>query len=187
MLEPIFDKDSFKVLSVFSLSPGSRLRRNEIKAMTRLNNVTLDNALARLSNCGIVKIEKNLYELNFEKDETKKVIELVSRQYKELRELPLNVFFVLSDAVDALSTVKGVEVYLFGSYAKLVYREKSDIDLAVILKPGQKAPDLTKLSAKLEKIYGKKVQIHDFESEAFYKNKKDPLVSEILRNGVKLL
>ena len=187
MLEPIFDKDCFKVLSVFSISPGSRFRRNELKDMIRLNNVTLDNALARLINCGLIKIEKNLYQLNFEKDETKNVIELVSRQYKELRELPLTVFLLLSDVVDTLSTVKGVEVYLFGSYAKLVYKEKSDIDLAVIFKPGQKVPDLTKLSVKLEKIHGKKIQIHDFESEAFYKNKKDPLVNDILRNGVKLL
>ncbi|WP_424359654.1 nucleotidyltransferase family protein [Methanocella sp. MCL-LM] len=187
MIEPVFDKDGFKVLTVFSISPGSRYKRNELKEMTRLNNVPLDNVIVRLVNCGILRIEKNLYQLSFEKEETKKLIEIVSQQYKELRELPLSVFFLLADAVDVLSAVKGIEVYLFGSYAKLVYREKSDVDLAVILKAGQKTPDYVKLSMKLEKVYGKKVQIHDFESEGFYKNKKDPLVSEILRNGVRLL
>lgn len=187
MIEPVFDKDSFKVLSVFSLSPGSRFKRNEIKDMTRLNNVPLDNALTRLLNCGILRVEKRLYQLNFEKDETKKVMELISRQYKELRELPLNVFLLLSDLVDLLSTVRGVEVFLFGSYAKLVYKEKSDVDVAILMAPEQKTPDLNKLTQKLEKIYGKRLQIHDFERDAFYKNKKDPLVSEILRNGLKLI
>lgn len=146
MIEPVFDKDCFKVLSVFSLSPGSRFKRKEIKDMTRMNNVPLDNGLTRLINCGILKVDKRLYQLNFEKDETKKVLELVTRQYKELRELPLNVFLLLSDLVDVLSTVRDVEVILFGSYAKLVYKEKSDVDVAIILEQGQRTPDLNKLA-----------------------------------------
>lgn len=187
MIEPVFDCDCFKILGLFAVSPGSRFRREEIKARTRLNNVPLDKALARLVNSRVLKTDRSLYGLDFENENAKKLIELISKQYKELREIPLDVFFALSDLADALSTVKGIEVFLFGSYAKLIYREKSDIDVAVLLDSKSKGTDLARLAQRLEKVYGKKVQLHDFEKAAFYKNKKDPLVSDILRNGVRLL
>jgi predicted nucleotidyltransferase len=187
MIEPVFDRDCFKVLGVFAVSPGSRFRREEIKEKTRLNNVPLDKALVKLANCHIVKIQRGFYSLDFESENSKKLVEIVSKQQKELRDVPLVVFLLLTDLVDALSTVKGVEVWLFGSYAKLIYREKSDVDVAVIFEKMPKGLDLGRLGQKLEKTYGKQIQIHDFEKGPFYKNKNDPLVSDILRNGVRLL
>jgi predicted nucleotidyltransferase len=187
MIEPVFDRDCFKVLAVFGVSPGSRFRREEIKEKTRLNNVPLDKALVKLVNCHVVKIERGFYGLDFETENSKKLIEMVSKQQKELREVPLVVFLLLSDLVDTLSTVKGIEVYLFGSYAKLIYREKSDVDVAVIFEKKPKGLDLDRLGQKLEKTYGKQVQIHDFEKGPFNENKNDPIVSDILRNGVRLL
>lgn len=186
MIEPVFDKDCFKALSVFAMSPGSRFRREEIKAKTRLNNVPLDKALVKLVNCRILKMEKNLYGIEFDSEASKRVIDAVIRQYKELREIPLDVFLILADIVDAMATVKGIEVYLFGSYAKLIYREKSDVDVAIVFERAHHL-DLARLEQKLEKTYGKHVQIHDFDKGPFYNNKNDPLVSDILRNGVRLL
>jgi predicted nucleotidyltransferase len=187
MLEPIFDNDCYKVLGIFSISPGSKFKRNEIKEKTKLNNVTLDKALIKLSNCNILGIDNNYYYVNFESENAKKVIDMVIRQYKGLKELPLNVFLLIIDLVDCLSTVRKIEVYLFGSYSKLIYREKSDVDIAVLLPAENKRINFDKLALKLEKIYGKRVEIHDFEKGKFYDNKDDPLVSDILRNGVRLL
>lgn len=187
MIEPVFDRDCFKIVSLFALSPGSRFKREEIKEKIRLNNVPLDKALAKLVNCRILKAEKSLYGLDFESENAKKIVEIASKQYRELRDIPLDVFLLLTDLVDALSAIKGIELHLFGSYAKLIYREKSDIDVAVILDRMPKGLNLASLSQKLEKTYGKRVQIHDFEKVPFYKNKNDPLISDILRNGVRLL
>ena len=112
---------------------------------------------------------------------------MVIRQYKGLKELPLNVFLLIIDLIDSLSTIRKIEVYLFGSYSKLIYREKSDIDIAVLLQSENKKINFDKISQKLEKIYGTRVEIHDFDKGKFYDNKDDPLVSDILRNGIRLL
>ena len=45
MISYLFEKDIFKVLSLFGISPGSRFKRNEIKDKTLLYNVNLDKAL----------------------------------------------------------------------------------------------------------------------------------------------
>ncbi len=187
MIEQIFEKDAFKIISLFSISPGSRFTRTDIKDKTRLNNVPLDKALLRLQLSGIIKRNNNLYEINFENDNSKKIIDMASKQYKNFKELPFNVYMILIDIADHFSIIKGAEVYLFGSYSKLIYHEKSDIDIAIIT---QKVPDkhlITKLTTKLEKYYGKKIEIHEFERSSFYKNKKDPLVKDILKNGTRLI
>lgn len=44
-----------------------------------------------------------------------------------------------------------------------------------------------KLFKKLEKHYGKRIEGHFFDLRSFYKNKRDPLVREILQNGIKIL
>jgi len=72
MINQIFNLDSFKILSLFSLSPGSRFRRKEIKERTKLNNIPLDKTLLKLLSGKILKKEENLYMLNFENKNTKK-------------------------------------------------------------------------------------------------------------------
>jgi len=39
---------------------------------------------------------------------------------------------------------------------------------------------------KLERAYKKHVEIHYFDKKDFYRNKKDPLVRSILKDGVRL-
>lgn len=187
MIEMIFDKDCFKVLSLFSVSPGSGFKRSQIKEKTRLNNVPLDNALTKLLKTKILRNDKNVYRVNFEDEYSKKVLDIVSKQHKELKELPLNVYFLIIDLVDYLSTMKKIEVYLFGSYSKLIYREKSDVDVAVLTPEEMDISAISKITKKLEKNYGKHVEIHDFVKDNFYKNKKDPLVADILQNGIRLI
>ncbi len=72
MINQIFNLDSFKILSLFSLSPGSRFRRKEIKERTKLNNIPLDKTLLKLLSGKILKKEENLYMLNFENKNTGK-------------------------------------------------------------------------------------------------------------------
>lgn len=187
MIGLLFDTDCFKILSMFSISPGSGFKRNQIKETTKLNNVPLDKALCKLLRSEILKSDKKVYRINFENDNSKKVLEIVTKQHKELKELPLNVYFLLIDLVDSLSTTKKIEVYLFGSYSKLIYKEKSDVDIAVLTLENCKVDRLSKISKKLEKTYGKRVEIHDFIKNDFYKNKRDPLVKDILQNGIRLI
>lgn len=186
MILQIFDKDIFEVLTVFSISPGSRLLRKDLKEKTKLNNVNLDNALNILLNSGLLQKDRRFLSLKL--DNAKPIISLVSNEYKELRELPLDAYFSIINLLYFLSKLKKINVYLFGSYAKLVFREKSDIDIAVISDKIEESDkkDIGSLIEKLEERYGKNIETHYFSAN-FHKNKKDQLVKEILKNGIKLI
>ena len=188
MISLVLNQDAFKILTVFSLSPGSSFRRKELKELTRLNNVPLDKALLRLSNSDVLR-KKGTYFINMENQYAEAIIELCSKQHTQLKRIPLKVYFLITDFAFQASLFKGIELYLFGSYSKLVFSEKSDIDIAVLTLQNAKPIKglLLALAEKLGKSYGKEVQLHFFDKKSFYSNKKDPLVSEIIRNGVHLI
>lgn len=192
MITQVFDKNVFKIISLFSLSPGSRFRRKEIQQRVRINNIPLDRALVILTDTGILRKKNNIFELNFHNPYTTKIVDIISYQYKVCKEIPFDVYLLLQDAESALSQLKAesLDGYLFGSYAKLIYTSDSDVDLAVIVPESvnQNTSDrkaIDGIAEKLEKKYNKCVEMHVFEKESFYRNKRDPLVAEILRNGIR--
>jgi len=187
MIIQIFDKNVMKILTIFSISPGSKFQRKELKEKTSLNNITLDNSLKLLFNSNILKKEKRALYLNLESKNTKSILELVSNQYKELKEIPLKAYFSVIELVYLLSKFE-LNVYVFGSYAKLVFKEDSDIDIAIISDKisSEEKREISKLIKKIESKYKRKIEIHYFSTN-FYKNKKDPLVKDILINGIKLI
>jgi predicted nucleotidyltransferase len=183
----IFNKDILKLLTIFSISPGSKFSRDELKKKTKMNNVILDNALTVLSHSKIILKEKRFFSLNLDDETTKKVIEIISLNYKKLKSLPLEVYFSIVDFVYFLSKYKNFKAYLFGSYSKLIFSDKSDIDIAIISDLSDKNKKVfNKIVQKIEKVYGKEIEIHYFSTD-FEKQKNDPLVKEILKNGVQLI
>jgi predicted nucleotidyltransferase len=183
MILGLLDSSIAKILTIFSLAPGAKFRRRELKEKTKLNNVNLDKALITLQNSKILLKENNYFKLELN-DKTKFLIEIVQKEYKELNEIPLNVFFSILDLVYKALVLKNIKIYLFGSYAKLTFKEGSDIDLAVI--SDKHLESLEKYALKIEKKYKTKIQLHFFGTD-FAKHKEDPLVREILRNGIKIL
>ena len=188
MITQLFNSDVLKILTVFSISPGSRFYRKELKERAQLHNVNLDNGINILLNSKIITKKGRFLLLNFDNENTKRIIYLVSSQYKFLKEIPLNVYFPIIDIVSFLSRFRFTDVYLFGSFAKLVFEETSDVDIAVVSDRihVKEKRDFGKLIQKFEARYGKKIEVHYFGKD-FYKNRKDPFVREILKNGVKLL
>lgn len=184
MITTILNRDVAEVLTVFSISPGSRFLRIDLQERTKQNNANLDKALNILLNSGIIKKEKKLLSLDMEKG--KEISSLVIKDYKNLKELPLDVYFSITNLLHSLARIKGIEVYLFGSYSKLVYNEKSDIDIALITDSLKDRKTISKMTGKIESRYGKPIEIHSF-GKSFHKNKKDPLVKDILRNGIRLI
>ncbi|MFH1917451.1 MAG: nucleotidyltransferase domain-containing protein [Nanoarchaeota archaeon] len=186
MMTALFNQDIVRVLTVMSLSPGSRFFRKGLQEKTRMNNACLDAALAILGNAGI--LEKDGRSIIFNLERARPIIAIVSAEYRLLKELPLDAYFSISMAARALARKKGVSLYLFGSYAKLVYNDRSDIDIAVV-SDRVTAKDkrlLEKTVKKAKKQYGKAIEFHYFGTD-IYKNRKDPLVKEVLGNSVKIL
>ncbi len=186
LISPVFTQDCFKILTFFSLSPGSRWRRKDIKEKTKTHNIPLDNALCMLLHTHVLIKERNHYALNMENEYTKRLIDLCGKQYRLLREIPLDVFYLILDFAAACTPQKGLEAYLFGSYAKLIYRENSDVDIALLSSGELDKQRLALIIAKLKKVYHKNIELHYFERAAFYRNKKDPLVKGILKDGIRL-
>jgi DNA polymerase sigma len=181
-----FNKNIVKVLSVFATSPGSNLQRNSIQKFTRINNIILDKTLARLCNSKILKKKKRFYFFNHSNQESKVILKEISKSYHELKNLPLEVYSIILDLGFEFVEIKNIgEVILFGSYSKLVYTESSDIDIAIISDKISKKR-INDIVKKIKKRHNKKVEVHFFQKD-FYKNKKDPLVKEILKDGVKLI
>jgi len=181
----LFDKNAVKILTIFSLSPGSRFNRRILQEKTKINNIVLDKSINRLLNLKIIIKEKNLLYLNFKNKEIRKVLELMSRNYNKLKQLPLVDYFMILDIFEDIIKIKFMgDLYLFGSYSKLTFKKDSDIDFAIISDNVNKK-DINKTIQKLEKRFKKDIEIHFF-TRGFYNNKRDPLVKEIIQNGVKL-
>ncbi len=162
--------------------------RKELQQLTLLNNVPLDKALIRLVSSGILARAGRYFAVNLGSEFAQSIIALCSKQHVLLKKIPLRVYFLVVDFVFQASTFRGVEVYLFGSYSKLVFSERSDVDIAVIISGEVRIKNaLTTLSANLGASYGKEVQLHFFHKKAFYGSRKDPLVRGIMQHGVRLI
>jgi len=193
MISTLIERNIAKIIALFLLSPGSKYTRKEIKEKTGMNNVPLDKALKKLLKTEMLKEEKNLLGLNpAEPEEAKKLKEIITADYRDkLNFVTLKIFYIILEASDKLSCIKEVkELVLFGSYAKLIYSEKSDIDFAVFLGKKIKNKEKTerkilKEMSKIEKRHKKKIEIHFF-SEEDKKHKEDPLIKDILKNGRKV-
>lgn len=185
MISDVFDKNICKVLTLFSVSPGSRFTRNDIKEKTLLHNIPLDNAIINLLNNKILLKEKRFLSLNFENRYAKNIIDIAQKEYIRLKEIPLKIYYLLMDISSELSKETAIKtIYLFGSYAKLIYTEKSDIDLAIILrKEGEKpVKEIKRIMTKIEKKYDKVIETHFFTERDM--KQKDRLIKDILKNGV---
>lgn len=187
MITDIFDRNIIKILTLFSITPGSKFTRKEIKDKTLLHNVPLDEALTILLNNKILLKEKRFFSLNFENENTKNVVETVKKEYVRFKEIPLKIYYLLIDICSSLSALDQIKnIYLFGSFAKLIYTEKSDIDLAIVLKIEDKnlIEKIRKEIGKIERKYQKPIEGHFFEEKDL--SKKDPLIKEIKKNNVVL-
>lgn len=182
----LFDASILKILTVFSISQGSRLNRKTIKEKTMIPNVVLDKNLSKLLNLRVLSKERNLFFLNFKNNKIKYIIEVVYEKYAQLKQLPLKEYFIILNLTDKLSETKNInDVYLFGSYAKLIFTESSDIDIAII-SDGVDKKEVKKIIDKLEKKHKKRIEVHYF-TRKFYVNKRDRLVKEILQHGIKII
>ena len=182
----LFKPSLMQTILFFQISPGSKFNRKEIKEKTQMNNIILDNTLIELINLKILKKEKNLYSINLQNE----IIQYINKETKEIFDLPLKIKFILIDSINGLQKIKNLEsIILFGSYAKLIYHKDSDIDLAIISKKDFSTKEKRKISLSLSKIskkHKKEIQEHFFSINDL-KQKKDPLIKDILRNGKKLI
>jgi predicted nucleotidyltransferase len=185
MIINLINPHSARILLFLLISPGSRYTRKDIQEKTQMNNVPLDFALSELSNFKMILLQNKLYSLNLEND----LVKLILQELSEIKSLPLKIQFVILDFIYQIVKFRGIKrIILFGSYAKLIYSEKSDIDIAIVFDEPKKEiqSKISKISEKLSKKHKKQIQEHFF-TEKDMTHKEDPLIKDILRNGRELI
>jgi len=75
--------------------------------------------------------------------------------------------------------------YLFGSYAKGIVNEDSDIDIAIVFKDLQDGFDMQVQLMKLRRKIDTRIEPHPFKESDF--NLSNPLASEILNTGLQIV
>lgn len=178
------NKNPARILLFMAISPGRRHTRKELKEWTKMNNVPLDNSINELINFRMIEKKNNLYSLNLDNSITSKIIE----EIKELKHLPIKVQFIILDFISSVLKLKGIKnIILFGSYAKLIFTDNSDIDLTVVLEKNKLTEKkILAISEKISKKYKKEMHINFF-NEKELKNKKDALIKDIKQNGRELV
>src|SRR3989344_5404489 len=90
-----------KVLTIFSISPGSRLNRKMIKEKTNMPNLVLDKTLYTLINLNVLIKEKNLFLINHKNTKVKEILSALYERYSIFKQLPLREYFLILNIKDA--------------------------------------------------------------------------------------
>ena len=95
--------------------------------------------------------------------------------------------FIINLTTKLVANIRIKNIYLFGSYAKLIAHTKSDIDIAIVIEKRVPKIDfkIEKITEELEKRFGRKIQIHLFGENEFKRERA--LVKEILRDGIRII
>lgn len=189
-------KTAWKILFVLAEAPGKAISRKEIQRLTKLGNKVLTKFLLVLEKFDIIIVNKigkrYYYKLNLSNPFVEPILELIRLEKRKLNNPDFIILNILREFVYELTNINLTnlkEVILFGSYAKRIHHKESDIDVAVILKERNVNDELliTDIIDKLKKRFGKEIQPHYYTEKEFKELKKDRLVQEIVRDGIKLL
>ena len=190
-------RTSWKILFVFAEAPGKAISRKEIQTLTQLGNKVLSKFLLLLEKFNIIshnKIGKTYYyTLNLSNTFVDHILNIVALEKKELNEpdfVALNILREFAYALTNVNLANMEKIILFGSYAKRTYGKNSDIDIAIILKEKNINDELliAEIIDGLHKRFGKEIQPHYYSAKDFEGiKKKDPLVKEIVKDGIALI
>ena len=95
----------------------------------------------------------------------------------------INIANIYANAVKLKYDYK--KIILFGSYAKGVFNEDSDIDIAVILKDYNNLMDTQLNLMRLRRKIDSRIEPHPFRESDF--NITNPIVSEIMKYGKEII
>lgn len=188
-------RTTWKILLVLAEAPGKAITRKEIRNLTKIGNKALVkflNLLEKFDFIIVKKIGRNyVYKLNLMNFYVERILEVIKLEKKDLENLGFGIVNILREFVYELTNVcleNIKEIYIFGSYAKRIDYEKSDIDVAIIVEKRNVNEELliVEIIEKIEKRFKKKIQPHYFAEGEFEKS-KNKLVLEIKKDGIKLV
>lgn len=145
----------------------------------------VNRVIGRLANEGVIKIRKagkaHLCSLDLNSEKTFALLSLAEIEKKEhLLKANKKLKLVLEDFTNDLKEKNSViTIVLFGSYAKNLATEKSDIDLFLIVK--NKFP-LEPITKEIYAKYGVEINIVALTEKEFKAQKDKEIIREIVKN-----
>lgn len=189
-------RTAWEIILLLSEAPGKVLTRKQIQEHTKIGNKVLVKFLMILEKFDIVQTTKrgrlHQYKLNVANQFTKSIVELTQIERRQLNAIYFGNAIVIREFIYELTNLDFANIeriILFGSVAKHTAAIHSDIDIAIITKePVTPREQIlhTQVSGKLEKRFGKVIQVHYFTNDEFEKS-SSKLVQEIKTDGLVLV
>lgn len=181
-MKTLFKESIYEILKLFYNHKNRLFHLREIARRVKLNESTTAARLSQLEKAGVLRSEK---EANLKKFSIKqKIIPKIFPIFDEERieTLPLLRKNAIREYIKALKE-KPVLIIIFGSTAKGIYKDDSDIDLLEIFSTKKSTIEAKKHA---EAITGIKIQRVQMTEEEFYgelKNKEDKVIQSGISTG----
>lgn len=188
------NKVLMRVLRFLYLSPNRYFSFLEIEKFVGAGRAGITLALRKLEYYGMVYVEKKggkRYKLNLENDLIELLDGLFDYEKKFFQGIdPKKLNAIANFENDCIKRLEGLKgIWLFGSVAKGKAKEKSDIDLFVLVEKGRNKALLKAALEEIKEKYEEKYKIQTIlmDEEEFEKSKKEHLVKEILTSGINIM
>ncbi len=183
-----------RILRFLYLSPNRYFSFLEIEKFVGVGREGIRLALRKLEYYGLVHVEKKggkRYKLKLDNSLVEKLKDLFDYENSFFQGIDLKKLNVITsfenDCIKKLIGLK--EIWLFGSVAKGKAKERSDIDLFILVEKGKNKPLLKTALEEIKEKYEDKYNIQTIlmDEEEFKKRKKETLVQEILKSGINIV
>src|SRR3989344_2459810 len=188
------NKVLMRILRFLYLSPNRYFSFLEIERFVGAGRAGIILALKKLDYYGMVYVEKKggkRYKLRLDNPLVEKLKGLFNYEQKFFQGIdPKKLSIIANFENDCIKNLEGLRgIWLFGSVAKGKSKEKSDIDLFVLVEKGK---NKTLLKTTLEEIkekyeYKYKIQTILMDEEEFKRRKKEILIQEIMKSGINIV
>ncbi|MBI2136490.1 nucleotidyltransferase domain-containing protein [Candidatus Woesearchaeota archaeon] len=188
------NKVLIRILRFMYLSPNRYFSFLEIEKYVGAGREGIKLALRKLGYYGLAYVEKkggNRYKLKLDNPLVEKLKSLFDHEKIFFQGIDPKILNIISnfenDCIKKLEGLKGI--WLFGSVAKGKAKEKSDIDLFVLVKQGKNKPLIKAALEEIKEKYEDKYAIQTIvmDEEEFKKRKNEPLIQEIEKSGINIV
>ena len=180
-----------RILRFLYLSPNRYFSFLELEQYLGAGREGIRQALRKLVHYDMAYVEEKggkRYKINLDNPIIERLQGIFDYEKKFFQGIdPKKLQVIANLEMDFLKAVDGLQrIILFGSVAKGKAKEKSDIDLLIVMKSGKNTVHVKTTVEEIKEKYEKKYAIQTIlmDEKELTKRKKEPFIQEILKTGI---
>ena len=184
MIENILgSKVNIRIIRLLISYPNKDFSTSDIEKFTGTKGGNLHRAIRKLTIYNIILKNKNLYRIYYANPLIESLIKIFEKEKKYFQNIDQKELNIISDFTnELLKTYTDVkEIILFGSVARGMYSQKSDMDFMIIKENISHKIELQ--ITKLTKKYERKIQFF-LHTPKDFKDSKEPMIKEVKKEGI---